>query len=75
MAIVLVALDKLSAPEIGFANSRTRRAGAQKRVHVDVRVPAQRTVSATHRDAGPNRAHDHCGATANRGVAESADSA
>lgn len=42
------ALNQLTTQEIGFANLRTRRAGSRNFVYVDVLVPGQWTVSATH---------------------------
>ena len=50
LATVQATLDQLTTEEIGFSNLRTRRAGAQNFVYLDVRVPGQWTVAATHRE-------------------------
>ena len=50
LATVQATLDQLTTAEIGFSNLRTRRAGAQNFVYLDVRVPGQWTVAATHRE-------------------------
>ena len=50
LATVQATLDQLTTAEIGFSNLRTRRAGAQRFVYLDVRVPGQWTVAATHRE-------------------------
>lgn len=50
LATVQTTLDQLTTAEIGFSNLRTRRAGAQNFVYLDVRVPGQWTVAATHRE-------------------------
>lgn len=50
LATVQATLDQLTTAEIGFSNPRTRRAGAQNFVYLDVRVPGQWTVAATHRE-------------------------
>ena len=50
LAVVQATLNQLTTAEIGFSNLRTRRAGAQRFVYLDVRVPGQWTVSATHRE-------------------------
>jgi cation diffusion facilitator family transporter len=50
LATVQATLDQLTTAEIGFSNLRTRRAGAQSFVYLDVRVPGQWTVAATHRE-------------------------
>ena len=44
------ALARLSTPEIGIANLRTRRAGARNFVYVDVRVPGHWTVASAHQE-------------------------
>ena len=49
LAVVQATLNQLTTAEIGFSNLRTRRAGAQSFVYLDVRVPGQWTVAATHR--------------------------
>ena len=50
LATVQATLDQLTTAEVGFSNLRTRRAGAQNFVYLDVRVPGQWTVAATHRE-------------------------
>ena len=50
LAVVQATLNQLTTAEIGFSNLRTRRAGAQNFVYLDVRVPGQWTVAATHRE-------------------------
>ena len=50
LATVQATLNQLTTAEIGFSNLRTRRAGAQRFVYLDVRVPGQWTVAATHRE-------------------------
>lgn len=50
LAVVQATLDQLTTAEIGFSNLRSRRAGAQRFVYLDVRVPGQWTVAATHRE-------------------------
>src|SRR5690606_3056478 len=50
LATVQATLNPLTTAEIGFSNLRTRRAGAQRFVYLDVRVPGQWTVAATHRE-------------------------
>ena len=50
LAVVQATLNQLTTAEIGFSNLRTRRAGAQRFVYLDVRVPGQWTVAATHRE-------------------------
>ena len=50
LAVVQATLNQLTTAEIGFSNLRTRRAGAQSFVYVDVRVPGQWTVAVTHRE-------------------------
>ena len=50
LAAVQATLNQLATAEIGFINLRTRRAGAQNFVYLDVRVPGQWTVAATHRE-------------------------
>ena len=50
LATVQATLDQLTTAEVGFSNLRTRRAGAQRFVYLDVRVPGQWTVAATHRE-------------------------
>lgn len=50
LAVVHATLNQLTTAEIGFSNLRTRRAGAQRFVYLDVRVPGQWTVAATHRE-------------------------
>lgn len=50
LAVVQATLNQLTTAEIGFSNLRTRRAGAQSFVYLDVRVPGQWTVAATHRE-------------------------
>ena len=50
LAVVQATLNQLTTAEIDFSNLRTRRAGAQRFVYLDVRVPGQWTVAATHRE-------------------------
>ena len=50
LAVVQATLNQLTTAEIDFSNLRTRRAGAQNFVYLDVRVPGQWTVAATHRE-------------------------
>ena len=50
LAVVQATLNQLTTAEIGFSNLRSRRAGAQRFVYLDVRVPGQWTVAATHRE-------------------------
>ena len=50
LAVVQATLNQLTTAEIDFNNLRTRRAGAQRFVYLDVRVPGQWTVAATHRE-------------------------
>ena len=50
LAVVQATLNQLTTAEIGFSNLRTRRAGAQRFVYLEVRVPGQWTVAATHRE-------------------------
>lgn len=47
---VQTTLERLATPQIGFANLRTRRSGSRSFVYVDVLVPGQWTVSATHNE-------------------------